>query len=278
MQQPSDEHSRSSVSHRSDSPSHKSIDFTFQTDFDENGVLYFLGTEGGRAQTWSNPAEKGLVSVAMAPQPAFSGNKNGAISRSKQRLRSKQRRNPWLAIDLGPSRKLVCTCALFARARIAEYATQSHALRLSRRSTSIPCGMEGTRMRGHSGTGSFKGATTATSGKRCECTSTMRVSKAGTVWPAGMSRLARPSVISGSSMSRQPPCNLALVASNCMAALSCRTPAPRRPAAFLLLLQLREHIKSVAIRLTCGPLRVSLRIYSNILVLINKYDSSGREG
>ena len=74
----------------------------------------------------------------MAPQPAFSGNKNGAISRDPQRLRSKQRlllflksppyivtvyskytreltfeicfcdrRNPWVAIDLGSARKLI---------------------------------------------------------------------------------------------------------------------------------------------------------------------------
>ena len=165
----------------------------------------------------------------------------------------------------------------FARARIAEYATQSRSLRLSRRSTSIPSGMEGTRMRGHSGTGSFKEATTAKSGKRCECTSTMRVSKASTVWPAGMSRLARPSAISGFSISRQPLCNLASVASNCMAALSCRTPAPRRPAALLRLLQLREHIKSVANRLTCGPMSVPFRIYSDILILINVFPHGGRD-
>jgi E3 ubiquitin-protein ligase HECTD1 len=91
---------------RSESPSHKPQDFTFQSDFDQNGVFYFLGTNGGRAQSWANPADKGLVSVTMVPQPAFSGNKNGALSRTKQRLRSKQRRNPWLAVDLGPLRKL----------------------------------------------------------------------------------------------------------------------------------------------------------------------------
>jgi len=68
---------------------------------------YFLGTNGGRSSAWSNPADLGLVTVAMAPQPAFSGNKNGAISHSKQRLRSKQRRNPWVAVDLGSSRKLI---------------------------------------------------------------------------------------------------------------------------------------------------------------------------
>jgi hypothetical protein len=44
----------------------------------------------------------------MAPQPAFSGSINDVISRSaKQRLRSKQRRNPWIAIDFGPSRRLL---------------------------------------------------------------------------------------------------------------------------------------------------------------------------
>ena len=71
----------------------------------------------GRSKTWSNPAEKGLVTVAMAPQPAFSGNKNGAISRSKQRLRSKLRRNPWLSIDLGSSRRLVRAWRVRSRAR-----------------------------------------------------------------------------------------------------------------------------------------------------------------
>ena len=32
--------------------------FAYESDFDENGVLFFLGSQGG-SQRWTNPAEAG---------------------------------------------------------------------------------------------------------------------------------------------------------------------------------------------------------------------------
>ena len=40
--------------------------FTYQSDFDNNGILHWLGTRAG-TQGWSNPATQGLVAVTSTP-------------------------------------------------------------------------------------------------------------------------------------------------------------------------------------------------------------------
>ena len=49
-------------------------EFPFEADFDHNGLLYFLGSQGKdgcRSSSWTNPAVLGVVTVSMAPQPSF---------------------------------------------------------------------------------------------------------------------------------------------------------------------------------------------------------------
>jgi len=41
--------------------------FTYTHDFDTNGILYFLGTNGGRAPVWSNPQVLGEVDITFGP-------------------------------------------------------------------------------------------------------------------------------------------------------------------------------------------------------------------
>ncbi len=41
--------------------------FSFESDFDTNGLLYFLGTLGGDAE-WHNPHSRGLVKCTCHPE------------------------------------------------------------------------------------------------------------------------------------------------------------------------------------------------------------------
>lgn len=38
--------------------------FTYASDFDKNGILYYLGTQGGFSDTWENPYKKGVVNIS----------------------------------------------------------------------------------------------------------------------------------------------------------------------------------------------------------------------
>lgn len=39
------------------------IEFFYQSDFDQNGIFYWIGTNGCTAEPWLNPAKNNLVLV-----------------------------------------------------------------------------------------------------------------------------------------------------------------------------------------------------------------------
>jgi len=39
------------------------LDFVYTSDFDENGILYFIGTDGGASKTWKNPCASGKIKL-----------------------------------------------------------------------------------------------------------------------------------------------------------------------------------------------------------------------
>ena len=41
----------------------KEVSFTYTSDFDEQGILYWLGTNGRTCAEWTNPAAIGVVKV-----------------------------------------------------------------------------------------------------------------------------------------------------------------------------------------------------------------------
>lgn len=40
--------------------------FRYQSDFDENGVIYWIGTNGKTASEWTNPGQYGIVNVTCS--------------------------------------------------------------------------------------------------------------------------------------------------------------------------------------------------------------------
>jgi hypothetical protein len=75
----------------------------------ENGLIYWFGTKG-KTQPYMNPHDSGFVTVTMR------SNHKGGPQRITERLvskavpnYSKNQRNSWAMIDLGPTRKLSLT-------------------------------------------------------------------------------------------------------------------------------------------------------------------------
>jgi HECT-domain (ubiquitin-transferase)/Regulator of chromosome condensation (RCC1) repeat/SPRY domain/Kelch motif len=61
------------------------IEFTYSSDFDENGILYWLGTSRGTKSEWQNPGELGLVTVTSAMLESTSEDANSAVGRTSVR-------------------------------------------------------------------------------------------------------------------------------------------------------------------------------------------------
>ncbi|XP_049867951.1 E3 ubiquitin-protein ligase Ufd4 isoform X3 [Pectinophora gossypiella] len=79
------------------------ITFTYDHDFDENGVLYFIGTNGGTCE-WVNPGAHGLVSVWSSDGRQLPyGRAEDALSRSPEPLNvhTNDDRRAFIALDLG---------------------------------------------------------------------------------------------------------------------------------------------------------------------------------
>lgn len=81
-------------------------EFTYASDWDENGLLYFMGTNFGTEEQWQNPHDLKLVIVKME-SIAYSAPPAAAVSRTKARLRTKQRHNPWMKLDIGMNRHFI---------------------------------------------------------------------------------------------------------------------------------------------------------------------------
>ncbi|RVE51966.1 hypothetical protein evm_003432 [Chilo suppressalis] len=79
------------------------ITFTYDHDFDENGVLYFIGSNGGTCE-WVNPGAHGLVSVWSSDGKQLPyGRAEDALSRSPEPLNvhTNDDRRAFIALDLG---------------------------------------------------------------------------------------------------------------------------------------------------------------------------------
>ncbi|KAJ0175593.1 hypothetical protein K1T71_008752 [Dendrolimus kikuchii] len=84
---------------KSDAP----ITFTYDHDFDENGVLYFIGSNGGTCE-WVNPGAHGLVSVWSSDGRQLPyGRAEDTLSRSPEPLNvhTNDDRRAFIALDLG---------------------------------------------------------------------------------------------------------------------------------------------------------------------------------
>ena len=80
------------------------VTFTHASDFDTNGLLYWIGTNGGTAQDWVNPATYGLVVVTSSEGRSLPyGKLEDILSRDANALNchTNDDRRAWFAIDLG---------------------------------------------------------------------------------------------------------------------------------------------------------------------------------
>lgn len=76
--------------------------FKHQHDFDENGILYFIGTNG-KTTEWVNPAQYGLVTVTSSEGKQLPyGKLEDILSRdSISNCHTKDNKKAWFAVDLG---------------------------------------------------------------------------------------------------------------------------------------------------------------------------------
>lgn len=77
--------------------------FRRQSDFDQCGIFYWVGSNGGTAE-WVNPAARGLVVVSCSEGRVLPyGSLEDILSRdsSPRNCHTKDDRNSWFAVDLG---------------------------------------------------------------------------------------------------------------------------------------------------------------------------------
>ncbi|PVD26171.1 hypothetical protein C0Q70_13840 [Pomacea canaliculata] len=94
------------------------LGFTHQTDFDENGLLYWVGTNGKLVSEWVNPAQYGLVVVTSSEGRSLPyGKLEDILSRESAALNchTNDDKKAWFAIDLGVW--LIPTCYTLRHAR-----------------------------------------------------------------------------------------------------------------------------------------------------------------
>ncbi|KAJ4456534.1 putative E3 ubiquitin-protein ligase HECTD1 [Paratrimastix pyriformis] len=77
------------------------IVFTYQHDMDEQGLFYYLGTQG-RTQPWQNPAQAGWVTVTRSSEST--GNVSDALGRQPCNNFTDNLPNSWYQVDLGAGR------------------------------------------------------------------------------------------------------------------------------------------------------------------------------
>ncbi|GMR47420.1 hypothetical protein PMAYCL1PPCAC_17615 [Pristionchus mayeri] len=84
------------------------LTFTYTSDFDENGIIYWLGTNGRSEQEWTNPASVGVVvaSSSDSPRQPF-GRPEDILSRDPNALNchTGDDKNSHFTIDMGASIK-----------------------------------------------------------------------------------------------------------------------------------------------------------------------------
>jgi hypothetical protein len=90
-------------------PSNSFKTFNYHHDFDQNGIVWYLGTKFGTNKQWFNPCELGLARVTcseLASQPA-SAPASAAIGREVVRCVSASKPNQWFTIDFTVSGKRI---------------------------------------------------------------------------------------------------------------------------------------------------------------------------
>jgi len=84
--------------------------FEYQSDFDENGLLYYIGTNGGKEE-WKNPVATGKVKIEISHDKMYSQEmrKEDIIARTVTQSTYWGGSCPqWFQIDLGPEYRLLC--------------------------------------------------------------------------------------------------------------------------------------------------------------------------
>ena len=80
------------------------VEFKYQSDFDRNGLMYWIGTNGGGVSDWVNPSQYGLVVVTSSDGRTLPyGKLEDILSRDSNALNchTNDDRRAWFAIDLG---------------------------------------------------------------------------------------------------------------------------------------------------------------------------------
>ena len=79
------------------------VHLAYESDFDRNGLLYFVGTNGTSAGDWINPhTHKSLVRVSMSSGGLVSGRVDDLIGRAPAYAHTAgEEKRAWFAIDLG---------------------------------------------------------------------------------------------------------------------------------------------------------------------------------
>ncbi|XP_011314687.1 E3 ubiquitin-protein ligase HECTD1 isoform X8 [Fopius arisanus] len=80
------------------------MNFQYQNDFDENGVLYWIGTNAKSAPEWVNPGQYGLVVVTSSDGRSLPyGHLEDILSRDQNALNchTNDDKRAWFSIDLG---------------------------------------------------------------------------------------------------------------------------------------------------------------------------------
>lgn len=79
--------------------------FEYISDFDRNGVIWFIGTKGGK-EDWSNPAARGRVRVASSS--VEKGNVRDFLEyESGQQFWTADVPSSWVQVSLGSTRTLI---------------------------------------------------------------------------------------------------------------------------------------------------------------------------
>lgn len=83
------------------------VRLTRDQDFDENGLFYWLGTNGGREREWINPGTIGIVSLSSSSDQSLPfGRLEHVLSRADQPHNCHTKDEPagaWFGVDLGVS-------------------------------------------------------------------------------------------------------------------------------------------------------------------------------
>ena len=79
------------------------VEFTYESDFDENGLLYWIGTNGGTASDWLNPsAHCDLVKISTSDNRKMAvGQVDDLVGRTAVNCHTNDDKRGWLVIDLG---------------------------------------------------------------------------------------------------------------------------------------------------------------------------------